>query len=47
MKSLQDAAGAEATQFKNSAEYAQGKLESFFPDKKKIKSKTNDYERGL
>lgn len=31
----------------NSAEYSQGKLESFFPDKKKINSKKNDYERGL
>ena len=29
-----------------SAEYAQGKLESFFPNKKKINSKENDYERG-
>lgn len=27
------------------AEYAQGKLESFFPNKKKINSKENDYER--
>ena len=29
------------------AEYAQGKLESFFPNKKKINSKENDYERGM
>ena len=29
------------------AEYAQGKLERFFPDKKKINSKKNDYERGM
>ena len=29
------------------AEYAQGKLERFFPDKKIINSKKNDYERGM
>ena len=29
------------------AEYVQGKLETFFPNKKKINSKENDYERGM
>lgn len=33
--------------FTGNAECAQGKLESFFPDKKKINSKKNHYERGM
>lgn len=33
--------------FTGNAECSQGKLERFFPDKKKLNSKENDYERGM